>query len=82
MIILKGITSYKHLNKILVEIVKEAENPISSSSINDYLFNHYKTSKLNISSYAISQRLKGHPEIISTRTKRGFLLYSYKTTPF
>lgn len=72
-----GITSYKHLNKVLIQILKKTGKPMTSRGIDDYIFNHYKTNKLHVNAITIGKRLQFLPHVEKIRKRKGVYLYQY-----
>ena len=76
----KGITSYKHLNKIIMETLKNSDKKMSASQINDYICTNFKTSKIKISSKSIGKRVVLIPQISSEYNSKGIYYYKYDNT--
>lgn len=73
----QGITSYKHLNKVLIEILEEVKKPLTAREIDDYIFNHYKTNKIHINPIVIAKRLQFLPNVEKLEKRRGVYVYQY-----
>jgi hypothetical protein len=74
-----GITSYKHLNKILIEVLKKINKPMTAREIDDYIFNHYRTNKIHVNAIVIAKRLQFLPHVEKTTKRKGVYVYQYST---
>lgn len=72
-----GIRSYKHLNKILVDVLRIADRPMTAKEIEDYIINHYKTKKVNLSSILIAKRLQFLPHVERVGKHKGAHVYKF-----
>ena len=63
---MNGIQSYKHLDEIILTILKKSEKPLSAAQINDKILNTYRTGKIHLSARSISKRLRGVAHIETT----------------
>lgn len=74
---LDGIRSYKHLNQIILEIVKESKKDIRASEINSMIMSRYKTDKIRVNPLKIGKRLQTMSEIESEYRPEGIHYYRY-----
>jgi predicted Zn-ribbon and HTH transcriptional regulator len=73
-----GIKGYKHLNDVMINILKESEEPLSAAQIVGVIENNYRTKKVFVKSLSIAKRLQGYPGVKRILGKRGHFLYSYE----
>jgi hypothetical protein len=74
---MQGITSYKHLNKLLVKILEESKKPLTAREIDDHIFRNYKTNKIHINAIVIAKRLQFLPNVEKLEKRRGVYVYQY-----
>ncbi|NMC34821.1 MAG: hypothetical protein GYA36_20565 [Veillonellaceae bacterium] len=72
-----GIVSYKHLNEILIQTLKELKRPMTAKEIDNYIFNNYKTNKIHTNAIVIGKRLQFLPHIQRLGKKKGVYVYQY-----
>lgn len=71
-----GIKSYKHLNEVIIEVLKNSEKALSAAQIANTIEDHYKTKKVFVKSLSIAKRCQGHPNVKREKKPRGYV-YSY-----
>lgn len=72
-----GITSYKHLNEIILTILRNSDREMTACEINDIILNNYKVSKVRINPLKIAKRLRGVDTVDAQYGKKGLFLYKY-----
>ena len=60
---MNGIQSYKHLDEIVLKIMKKSDKELTAAQINDKILNTYRTGKIHLSARSISKRLRGVPHV-------------------
>lgn len=75
---MQGIKSYKHLNEVIVIILKESEREMAAREIYDYIITHYKTDKVRLNGVKIAKRLRGKKNVEIRYGKDGLCHYIYK----
>lgn len=74
---MEGIQSYAHLNEIIIQIIKESDNGVTASQINDIILSKYKVGKVRINPIRIAKRIPGNVNIVSRLNKKGVLTYRH-----
>lgn len=74
---MEGIKSYKHLNKVIIQVLAEQDREMAAREIFDYISNHYKTNKVRINSVRIAKRLRGRDNVQVRYGKDGLCYYRY-----
>lgn len=76
---MQGIISYKHLNKVLIKILKKTKKPMTAREIDDYIFNNYRTNKIHVNAIVIAKRLQFLPHVEKISKRRGVYVYQYSS---
>ena len=71
----EGIKSYKHLNTIIIDILKKSSCPMSAAQIANVIEDNYKTKKIFVKSLSIAKRCQGVKQIKRSKKSRGHYIY-------
>jgi hypothetical protein len=74
---MKGIVSYKHLNQIIIEVLKNTDDELTAAEINDIILNKYKVGKIRVNPLRIAKRIKGNKNIESRYGPKGLFVYRH-----
>lgn len=74
---MQGITSYKHLNEVIIMILKEDGGEMYAHEINDLILKRYRVGKVRINPLKIAKRLVGIPEVEVSYGGKGLFVYRY-----
>lgn len=75
---MEGIRSYKHLNEIIVNVLKaNCEREMTAKEIHHYILNRYNTGKVRINGVKIAKRLRGREHVEIRHCKDGLCHYKY-----
>lgn len=73
-----GITSYDHLDELLLEYMKNIDKEVTAKDIYEHITKTYKTNKIRLNVLKIAKRLKRYKEIKIIYRKRGICYYIYQ----
>lgn len=72
-----GLVSYKHLNRVALEVLKDSDKKMSANQIYEKICSNFNTNKLRITPMRIAKRLSAMPQVSVSRSKRGINFYKY-----
>ncbi len=75
-----GITSYSHLDKVIIDYLKKQSESVSARQIYDFVTRDYSTNKVRINVLKIAKRLQKNKNVKVVKRKKGICYYQYNST--